>query len=249
METKQPEQASLELTESTPSKNTKRSLPVEQVQVNPTPDNWISQALSSGRTMEEIQQFIDMRNADLKEKARLAFLNAFKALQEDIPELVKNKAGALNRYKYAELPELQKTLRKPIAKHGFSVSWDQEEEGDTVKVTCELAHEGGHVRSSALTGTPKDVVSGNDSATNGIQKKASLITYLRRYTYTAVLGISSGDQDTDGRVQQQAGKSQPTDAVFKDILNKITRGQMTRADAEKVYNFSAGQLNSLEALK
>lgn len=249
METEETQQTSLELKDLKRGLSTKKNSEVEAVQVSPTPDNWISQALGSGRSMEEIQQFIDMRNADLKEKARLAFLNAFKAFQEDVPELIKNKDGALKRYKYAELPELQKHLRKPLAKHGFSVSWDQDDTGTNVIVTCTLSHEGGHEKTSRLSGSPQDVVSGNDSATNGIQKKASLITYLRRYTYTAVLGISSGDQDTDGRVQQQTGKRQPDDTQFKEVLRKVSAKQMTVADAEKLYTFSAGQMNSLEALK
>lgn len=249
METEQ-QQTNLELKDSKPGTPTKRNLEAVEVQVSPTPEGWIGHALASGRSMEEIQQFIDMRNADLKEKARLAFLQAFKAFQEDVPELFKNKDGALKRYKYAELPELQKHLRKPLAKHGFSVSWDQdEEEGEKVIVVCELAHEGGHTRRSRLSGTPKDVVSGNDNATNGIQKKAALITYLRRYTYTAVLGISSGDQDTDGRVPHGTRKPEPDSAKFKELSGKVSRKELTIDEIQKVYSLSIGQLNSLEALK
>lgn len=251
METDQPkeEQTSLELKDSKPGKNLKKNSQAEVVPAS-QPDNWISQALDSGRSMDEIQQFLNMRKEEMKELERRAFLSAFKSFQEDVPELIKNKEGALKRYKYAELPELQKMLRKPLAAHGFSVSWDQDDTGDKVVVTCTLSHEGGHEKTSRLSGTPQDVVSGNDNATNGIQKKAALITYLRRYTYTAVLGISSGDRDTDGTVPPTTSlnKRKPAQGEFNDVLKKITSGQMTLADAEKVYSFSAEQMTSISAL-
>lgn len=242
-------QLSLQSEDSKPGKITRKNSEVEAVQVNPTPEGWISQALNLGYSPEDVRQFLDMRDRDIREKQRLAFKAAFTAFQEEVPELIKNKAGDRGRYKYIELPELQKHLRKPLAKHGFSISWDQDDTGETVIVICTLSHISGYEQTSRLSGKPGDVVSNNESATNGIQKKAALITYLRRYTYTAVLGISSGDQDTDGRVQQQTGKRTASDTEFKEVLRKIATKQMTRDDAEKLFNFSGGQMNALESVK
>lgn len=221
---------------------------MEVVPVAPTPDNLISMAISSGRPMDEVQKLIDMRNAELARQAKIAFYQAMEQFQANCPDMRKVKSVNMGmgkpNYKYIELADIQKAVRKPLSDAGLSVSWDTVEEGDVITVSCTCTHIAGHSVSTSLKGGLD-----NTGAKNLIQQKASTITYLRRYTLTGVLGVSSGDIDDDGRGGPDASKGSglraPTDAQFKDIMFKLSKKQITVEEAEKLYSFDAGQMHSM----
>jgi hypothetical protein len=81
-----------------------------------------------------------------------------------------------------------------LSRHGMSTSWRiTKDEKDWIEVTCTLSHVNGHSESVSMGGPPDA-----GGAKNGIQARASSVTYLSRYTLKAILGLSEQDDDNDG---------------------------------------------------
>ncbi len=113
------------------------------------------------------------------------------ALVKAIGELSNPPNSATNPFfksKYAPLPDILNHVRPVLAKHKLCVIQD-------AGVTTRLVHESGEwLESDTLVLTPvKDDPQGVGSA----------ITYARRYALSAMLGISSEDDDDANRVSNE----------------------------------------------
>ena len=114
--------------------------------------------------------------------------------QSKCPTINKNTKGY--GYKYADLPYIIKTIT-PILKD-CNLSFTQLVGGDNgnVSVTTVLIHsESGEYFETTISA---DVAS-NKGSMSLIQAVGSVITYLRRYSLSAILGIVT-DEDIDGHV-------------------------------------------------
>jgi len=102
-------------------------------------------------------------------------------------------------YKYTPLDVIAKQVGPILAKHGLSYKWQQSQADGSITVTCILRHVQGHSEANALCG-PSDT----SGSKNVIQSIASGVSYLRRYTLLGVLGMATGDGDTDGMTMGNA---------------------------------------------
>lgn len=152
----------------------------------------VSQAVSSGAAVENIDKLIELVKFNDEREALKAFNQAFTAAQAKFPEIKRTKKA--HNAMYAPLDQVVRQIRPVLMEHGLSFRHEIAENDDrTVTVRCILAHEAGHSESAALTG-PADT-SGNK---NDIQAIGSSVTYLKRYTLEAVTGVVTMDNDTDG---------------------------------------------------
>src|SRR5688572_173262 len=167
-----------------------------------TPENFIAFALQSGRSIEEIQQLINFRNAELARLAELEFNEAKAQFLKNCPAIVKNKVAPETMkdgkkwggYKYSDLDNLINTVKEAEATAGLSHDWEdgKNEKGEMV-VTCILSHLNGHKKKSTLSWSFD-----KSGGKNDIQAMKSTISYLRRATLESVLGVSQGG-DNDGQ--------------------------------------------------
>lgn len=130
-----------------------------------------------------------------------AFLKAMLAFQAEVPELPKTataKDQNGNTYHYTPLPEMRKLLQPLLTKHGFVYSWDFKEVNNKIECSCILIHIEGHARISTMT-AEKD----NTMQLNNVQAVGSTMTYLQRYSFKAVLGLTSADEDNDAQSATQ----------------------------------------------
>jgi hypothetical protein len=93
--------------------------------------------------------------------------------------------------KYAPLNDVLNHVRPMLAKHGLSVSQLVSGE-DSIGVTTMLLHKSGQYLADNVTLKPD-----NGKGLSVAQNAGVVITYLRRYGLTAILGIA-GEDDTDG---------------------------------------------------
>lgn len=93
---------------------------------------------------------------------------------------------------YADLTEIIKASRPALTKYGLSViqSVNSNSEGNQSLVTM-LCHSSGQYVSSNMKISPSKP---------DIQSLASYISYLRRYSYSALVGVVTSDEDDDGEV-------------------------------------------------
>jgi hypothetical protein len=156
---------------------------------------------------------------DLKEKtdvrrARSAFLAAFSALQSDLPS-VERKGTGHNAKKYARFEDFVEAIRPKLSLHGFSLSHRVTQPApDRICITAVLGHREGHQEETTLS-LPMDT-SGNKTAVHAL---ASSISYGKRYTGMAIIGVATEDEDDDGKAAG-AGElvsGEQAEAIMKKI--------------------------------
>lgn len=139
---------------------------------------------------------------------------ALAKVQAEIKNPIKNQVnkGVSGAPLYANLEDtLQDYVRPICSKHGISVLQSiKSDEADRVGVATTLLHESGEYIESDYVFC-KVVIPTNSSGkpilTEG-QATGVCITYLRRYSLNAALGIN-GDKDTDGSYSDTPANEEP----------------------------------------
>ena len=115
-----------------------------------------------------------------------ALAAALSKAQGDITGALKDSSNPFFKSKYAELSDVWDAIRAPLAKHGLSVIQAPGRNGADVVLTTRLMHKGGQWLESDVWAAP----------TKGdVQGVGSTITYLRRYSLMAMIGVCPEDDD------------------------------------------------------
>lgn len=158
---------------------------------------------------------------------------ALAAAQGEIENAAKNAKNDHFRNSYADLAEVLNTARPVLAKHGIAVTQAPGFADGRVTVTTMLMHgeSGEWIRSTASAPAVKQDPQGVGSA----------ITYLRRYSLAAVVGIAQEDDDAEGAVgrgkdrQQRsrpAAKAKPATEAQAELIRKMAASSVL-TDAER----------------
>lgn len=133
--------------------------------------------------------------------------------------------------RYADLSEIVKVSRPALSKYALSVTQQiiSKDDGGNVLVTT-LAHSSGqYIESNMRIVPPK----------SDVQTLGSYITYLRRYSYAALVGIVTGDEDDDGEEvmadQRKAFAKGPAQVNYepkKQPYETISRDQLVELELE-----------------
>lgn len=139
---------------------------------------------------------------------------ALAAFQADVKNPANTETNPFFKSKYAPLNDILNLVRPLLSKHGLSVLQSPSGDGQNVTVTTLITHESGEwIESDPLTLKA-------DKAT--AQGAGSAITYARRYALSAMLGISSEDDD-DGNIASQTeeknGKKQAGNRKTSAAIN------------------------------
>ncbi len=131
--------------------------------------------------------------------------------------------------KYADFATIVRASRPALCKHGLSVSQIINEHADNVhRLYTMLLHSSGQYLSSTVKIAPLK---------QDPQSLGSYITYMKRYAYAAIVGMTATDEDDDGeaatvpyrdpkQMQQQSQKS-----YIKETLNeKISLDQLSELE-------------------
>jgi hypothetical protein len=141
--------------------------------------------------------------------------NLFKALvsfQTSVSKIIKDKDNPFHRSKYADLSTVVETVKPALNENGLVVvqpiilkkivteDFDGVQKGHSSSVMVlrtMLIHESGETLESEMIIPPQ----------SDPQKLGSLITYYRRYSYLAIIGLSSqaDDDDANGASNKQTG--------------------------------------------
>lgn len=156
-----------------------------------TPMTLIRTANQQGADLDKMQQLMDLQERWEASEAKKAYVQAMSAFRAECPPIIKTKQG--HNSKYAGLAETIDQIKSLLAECGLSHSWRTEQSDGLITVTCIVTHTMGHSEDTTLTSAPE--TSGNK---NDIQAIGSAVEYLKRYTFFAILGLSSGDEDNDG---------------------------------------------------
>ena len=119
---------------------------------------------------------------------------ALSKAQAAFPPIVRDKEVAVRTYsyKYAPLDAILAAVREPLATNGLAIA-QLLEGADLVTL---LLHESGSTLTARTPLPPWE----------GVQQYGSMVTYIRRYALTAMLGIATEDDD-DGEAAAKPGQA------------------------------------------
>lgn len=167
-----------------------------------------------------------MRNNNIKKQIKMT--NIFKALanfQNEVPPIKKNAKGY--GYKFADLNQIVDTIRPILYKN--KLGYTQKVQGDYIETILFHWESGETITSNTLI--PNDV---SLKGQNAFQILGSAITYLKRYSLSAILGIV-----TDEDVNTVNVKTPPTKPNFTELnFAKAKKANATIELIKKSYNIT-----------
>lgn len=161
--------------------------------------------------------------------------------QGAIPAPMKNRTvdftdnqGKRVHYNYADLADVIDCIRKPLSENGLSIIHVLEYGSRSYGLVTTLLHSSGE---SISTWYPLP-----DPALPGMKPQAfgSAITYARRYSLSALVGIAS-EEDDDGADAPPAGPAAKPDPVIQPRTDAAPAAEPPRPDSEP----SRGQIKRL----
>jgi hypothetical protein len=182
-----------------------------------------------------------------------ALAKAFSGLLGEIQDPIKNKAAHTARY--ADLPQILGIARPLLSKYGLAISqFPGKASPGKVCIETILMHESGEWISSEyeMDSIDPSEIARLKSVTPA-QATGIIITYARRYSLTALLGICA-QEDTDGNVSNSNKKltGQEIAALFKACNNNKEKieGVMKWAKVSNINELTLDQyIEALEIIK
>jgi len=167
--------------------------------------------------------------------------NLFKSLasfQQEVPAIHEGTKGF--NYTYSDLKTIFKVINPVLKKNGLGFT--QLLEGDSIKTIIFHSDSGESIES--ITNIPQDVKLGN---MNTFQVLGSAITYYRRYSLSAALGlVTDGDSDATGEEPKKLPKI--TSEAYKKAIDAISSGKRTLDQVKAKYSISDEQEKALKNL-
>lgn len=183
----------------------------------------------------------------LKSESIQNLTKALVAFQQEVKNPTNTAVNPHFKSRYAPLSEVLNDVRPLLAKHGLAVIQFPGGDGETVSITTMLVHDSGEW----LEFPP--LVLKTDKLTP--QGAGSAITYGRRYTLAAVLGISSEDDDDGNEAsrptrQATTSYSSPTgdlpsnQLLLKRMLDVATKAGFSPDDLKGLVLKHTGKASS-----
>jgi len=139
------------------------------------------------------------------------------------------KKDAINPFyksKYATLDTIWETIRKPLSENGLSIAQTMDSWEGHVALETTLYHISGEWISGLQALNP---------VKDDPQSLGSAISYARRYSLSAILGIVT-DEDDDANVASKPEPVKSTTTVVKDTGKDVPqKGTITEAQTKKIY--------------
>ena len=166
--------------------------PVETLPVSVNPMQMLGAALDRGLSVADLGPLMDLVERHEANQARKAFAAAMAQFQAACPTI--KKTTRADRYVYAPLDEVLRTIRPHLDAAGLSIRFDTEMTGNSViTVTCTVIHRDGHSELSHFAAPVDEKMRVNDT-----QKVGSANSYARRYAVMNALALVASAEDDDG---------------------------------------------------
>ena len=198
----------------------------------------IDRAIENNIDIEKFEKLISLAQMLEREKAKRDFYEALSNFQGEVPPIKKLSRADMGygkpKYNYAEFGEIVTTIQEPLKKHGLSYHFEIGNESVVIKgekgedvivefvaVTCTVAHKGGYEKTTTMS-VQKDIGAGKSN----VQATGSTITYLKRYTLLALLGIGTADPDDDAvstipPTTKNVDKKEDKNVLLEEIKDKL----------------------------
>lgn len=135
---------------------------------------------------------------------------AFAAAQAEMPDITKGRTANVGqyRYTYADLSDVLGALRPVLARHGLFLTQNVVTRNNTVDVWTTIGHRSGQTFDFG----PMSFPTGNTPQTAG-----SAVTYARRYSLLAAVGLATEDDDGQHAAQAPRSAKKPAQAPMDPL--------------------------------
>ncbi len=193
-------------------------------------------AIRENRDIETLERLMGLQERYNAQQAKAAYYEALSRFQSSVPRIPKAKhvsfptrdGGGNVDYFYAPLGDIDEVIRPVMLQVGLSKRWEIQDLGDAISVTCIVTHQMGHSETTVMTGGAD-----NSGKKNAIQQRASTITYLQRYTLIGALGLTTADDDIDGRLGLGTSGDPITESQVADLATLLDE---TKSNRERFLN-------------
>lgn len=202
-------------------KKTKEVAVVEENKEKGSVDSFIILALSNNAPIETLERLFALHKEVEAEKARSAYVQAMANFQKDCPVIEKkkkvmNKDGQSVRYMFAPLDVIVEQIKNVLGDNGLSYTWTVENSDGVMTANAKVTHTQGHSETSSFS-IPIDM----EGYMTAPQKYASAQTFAKRYALCNVLGISTGDEDTDATTVNKEGVAKSDKSKIMFLLKAL----------------------------
>jgi ERF superfamily len=171
----------------------------------------LKRAIEVGAGIETVERLVALVQEVRAVQAREAWYSAMADFQNACPAIRKTLTARIQTsrsqysYRYAPLDEILSVVQPVMGPLGLSIAWRSRVEPDRVIVSCRVAHALGHVEDSGEVAMPI-VTADPGIGANPPQRVGIALTYARRYSLMAIIGIAPEDDDdaNNGRAQVAA---------------------------------------------
>jgi ERF superfamily len=168
--------------------------------------SWLERIVEKGVIdPDAIAKLIELKNRQEDRLARAAYQAAMNACQAEMPTVVRDARNGRTGKNYAPLETVQFAAKPVYTRHGFSLSFGEQEAAtpDLVKQYVEVMHRAGHVeRHYGFFPVDGKGAKGGE-VMNAIQGHGSTISYGKRYLLCQVFNINIADEDRDGESNER----------------------------------------------
>ena len=169
--------------------------------------------------------------------------NLFKALagfQQEVPAIHEGTKGY--GYTYSDLKTIFKVINPIMKKH--KLGFTQLVEDNSIKTIIFHTESGESIETICVM--PKDVIL---KGMNAFQVAGSAITYYRRYSLSAALGLVTDiDSDAKGEEPKKVEKPKLNNQRFEKALEAVGTGDYTIAELKEKYQLTDVQNSKLDEL-
>lgn len=184
-------------------------------------------AADPNTNIDKLERLLAMQREARAYSAKIEYFAAMSEMQDELPSINENGEIKINEskpgQKYALWEDINKAIKPVLKAHGFALFFRTGQSDAKITVTGILSHRGGHSEETTMQFPPD--ASGSK---NAVQAIGSSTSYGKRYTAMALLNLTSGGEDDDGRSGGSAGTID--DDQVEKIFDLIKR---TKADTAK----------------
>ena len=186
----------------------------------------IEMAVRRGDNLEMVSKLMDLQDRHDAKQAKMFFVKAMSMFKTEHLKIRKNKAvgyqhregGGSTSYAYSTLDNILEVAVPVMSQYGLSATWDTKQENGNIIVTCILSHSMGHSETVKMEAAPD-----KSGQKNPIQQVASTVSYLERYTFLAITGLSVGDNPSDDDGRSGGGGENLPEEEKKKLIAKVNK--------------------------
>jgi hypothetical protein len=177
-----------------------------------SPSQLMQIAVEQNADVDKLEKLMELQERWNAGQAKSAYYESFTQFQSELPVIEKKKSG--HNIKYAPLSDIVEQIKPLLVKHGLSFRFEQNH-SEGIEVTCIVTHSAGHSERTTMK-----AAADTSGSKNSVQAIASTVTYLSRYTLCSAFGITTADEDMDGRLPPPEIVTEAQAKEIKDLLQE-----------------------------